>query len=119
MIDVTAKLHRQIPCDRKVTGDLTRRERSGGQNHQDEGGEKQLLNILESQPSDQSNRNSKDSRFLLHRKISIVQAVRKTVKIHRAAVHRHLRDGAEVNPDCAGSARTAQRQVPNAYRAES
>ena len=57
MIDVTARLHRQIPCDRKVTGDLARREHSGGQNHQDEGEEKQLLNILESQPSDQSNRN--------------------------------------------------------------
>ena len=67
MIDVTARLHRQIPCDRKVTGDLARREHSGGQNHQDEGEEKQLLNILEGQPSDQSNRNSTDSRFLLRR----------------------------------------------------
>ena len=67
MIDVTAKLHRQILCDRKVIGDLARREHSGGQNNQDEGEEKQLLNILESQPSDQSNRNSTDSRFLLRR----------------------------------------------------
>ena len=31
--------------------DLARREHSGGQNHQDESEEKQLLNILESQPS--------------------------------------------------------------------
>ena len=45
MIDVTARLHRQIPCDRKVTGDQARREHSGGQNDQHEGEEKQLLNI--------------------------------------------------------------------------
>ena len=43
---------------------------------------------------------------------------RKTVEIHQAAVHRHLRERAEVNSDGAGSARTAQRQVANAYRAE-
>ena len=119
MIDVTARLHRQIPCDRKVTGDLARREHSGGQNNQDEGEEKQLLNIQGSQPSDQSNRNSTDSRFLLRRQIPIVQAVQKTVEIHQAAVHRHLRERAEVNSDGAGSGRTAQRHVPNAYRAES
>ena len=35
---------------------IWRDENSGGQNNQDEGEEKQLLNILESQPSDQSNR---------------------------------------------------------------
>ena len=119
MIDVTARLHRQILCDRKVTGDLARREHSGGQNHQDEGDENQLLNILESQPSDQSNRNSTDSRILLRRQIPFVQAVQKTVEIHQTAVHRHLRERAEVDSDGAGSARTAQRRVSNAFRAES
>ena len=67
---------------------------------------------------DQSNRNSTDSRFLLRRQIPSVQAVQKTVEIHQAAVHRHLRERAEVNSDGAGSVRTAQRRVPNAYRAE-
>ena len=120
MIDVTTRLHRQIPCDRKVTGDLARREHSGGQHNQDEGEKKQLLNIQESQPSDQSNRNSTDWRFLLRRQIPVAQAVhKKNVEIHQAAVHRHLRERAEVFSDGAGSARTAQRQVPNAYRAES
>ena len=103
----------------KVAGDQARREHSGGQNHQDEGEEKQLLNILESQPRDESNRNSTDSRFLLRRQIPIVQAVQKTAVIHQAAVHRHLRERAEVNSNGAGSARKAQRQVPSVYRAES
>ena len=57
----------------KVTGDLARREHSGGQNNQDEVEEKQLLNIQESQPSDQSN-----NRFaILVAQIPIVQAARK------------------------------------------
>ena len=97
----------------KVTGDLARREHIGGQNNQDEVEEKQLLNIQESQPSDQSN-----NRFEIPvAQIPIVQAAQKTVEIHQAAVHRHLRERAEVDSDGAGSASTAQRQAPNAFRA--
>ena len=98
---VEKRIHLEV--NQMITG-VEHRGCEEARDHHNEGAEKEII----SRQRSNSMTSSRCSPQKQHRQIPTVQAVQKTVEVHRQSC-RHLREHAEVNADGAGSARTAQK----------